>query len=460
MPDASTFRGPLRRSTVNPRYFTDDSGRAIYLTGSHTWAVMQDIWIDGEKPILTDYRGFLTMLSDYGHNFMRFWQWPQTRNARWNDQPNVFTPQCYARTGPGLANDGQPKFDLMKWNDDYFRRIRERLEMAAEYGIYASVMLFEAWGIKSATAETDPWPFYPHHPANNVNGITDNPVVDNGLAWDYFSLNCPQLLEHQKRYIRKIIETVNDLDHVMYEVANEVPFRQEAFDWMNHIADYVHEVEAKMPKRHPVGITAEGGDQLNDNLYESPADWISPSNGYMLEYRYNPPAADGRKVVVTDTDHLWGHGCEAQWVWKSFTRGLNILFMDPWQRIPGEMGYYQDGSVSTNQRYYYKNDDMRRNLGYARSFALKMDLNHCLPHGELCTSGFCLAHPGHEYLCYYPAGGAEGVSLHGHPGKFQAQWFDPATGKTHEGPTFNGDKRQAPAAPFPGPAVLYLRRCE
>ncbi len=40
--DASAFEGPLRVCPDNPRYFTDDSGRAIYLTGSHTWATLQE----------------------------------------------------------------------------------------------------------------------------------------------------------------------------------------------------------------------------------------------------------------------------------------------------------------------------------------------------------------------------------------------------------------------------------
>lgn len=29
--------GPLRPHPHNPRYFTDGSGKAIYLTGAHTW---------------------------------------------------------------------------------------------------------------------------------------------------------------------------------------------------------------------------------------------------------------------------------------------------------------------------------------------------------------------------------------------------------------------------------------
>ncbi len=150
------FHGPLRRNPANPRYFTDEAGKAIYLTGSHTWAVMQDMWLEGDEPIITDYPGFLTMLSDYGHNFMRFWQWQQVKNAPWNDRPTMFTPQPYLRAGPGTANDGLPKFDLTKWNEGYFARLRERIEQAGAKGIYASIMLFEAWGIKWAGAEHRP----------------------------------------------------------------------------------------------------------------------------------------------------------------------------------------------------------------------------------------------------------------------------------------------------------------
>jgi Family of unknown function (DUF6298) len=452
------INGPLQHNLANPRYFTDASGQAIYLTGSHTWAVMQDMWLEGDVPIITDYNAFITMMADYGHNFMRFWQWQTVKNAPWNDHPTVFSPQPYLRPGPLLANDGLPRFDLTAWNEGYFARLRERAVAAGAKGIYVSIMLFEGWGIKWATPQTDPWTFHPMNPDNNVNNISDNPVVQNGKALDFYSLRCPQLLAHQQAYIHKILGTLNDLDNVLYEVCNEVPFRQEAFDWMEHIARYVHAVEAQMPKQHPVGITAEGGDQDNESLFNTCADWISPSNGPNFEYRYNPPDGAGRKVVVNDTDHLWGHGCEVPWVWKSFTRGLNVLFMDPWQRIPGEMGYYQDGNVSTNQRYYYKYDDMRRNMGYARSFALKVHLNHCIPHNELCTSGYCLANPGQEYVCFFPAGGSDGVNLWGHRGRFKVQWSDPANGKTVEGGVIEGDTRHALAAPFRGMAVLFLQR--
>ena len=451
------FYGPLKLNPVNLRYFTDDNGRAIYLAGSHTWAVMTDMWPENEERHNMDYDSFLQMMEDNNHNFLRFWQWSfMTKNSPWNNIPTLFDPMPYERTGPGTAKDGKPRFDLTRFNEVYFERLRERIVKAADRGLYVSIMMFEAWAIKWAHDDSDPWLYYVFNPENNINGITDNPVLENRRAWDVFSLNCPQILKHQKAFIRKIINTVNDLDNVLYEICNEVPRTKEAMDWQGHLCAYIKEYEAAGRKQHMVGITAEGGDHVNEELFETNADWISPSNGWLYEYRYNPPAADGRKVIFNDTDHLWGHGCDINWIWKSFTRGMNVLFMDPWEPIPGDLDWWQDGDITRNQRYYYAWDAMRRNLGYTRNISLSYDMNKCVPHNELCTSTYCLANPGEQYVCFFPAGGFEGIDLRNTEGRFNVEWINPLTGVTFKDEPVEGEKRAAIRAPFEGPSVLLL----
>ncbi|MCI0541159.1 MAG: hypothetical protein L0Z50_38645, partial [Verrucomicrobiales bacterium] len=41
-------KGPLTVLKANPRYFTDGSGKAVYLTGSHNWDTFQR-WFEGRE---------------------------------------------------------------------------------------------------------------------------------------------------------------------------------------------------------------------------------------------------------------------------------------------------------------------------------------------------------------------------------------------------------------------------
>ena len=114
---AATATGPLRVHPENPRYFADGSGKAIYLTGSHTWSNLQDQGAKDPPPVF-DFDRYLGFMEEHHHNFIRLWAWEQARWAPWSDGkgPNpkdwFVQPNPYARTGPGTALDGKPKFDL------------------------------------------------------------------------------------------------------------------------------------------------------------------------------------------------------------------------------------------------------------------------------------------------------------------------------------------------------------
>lgn len=166
--------GPLRVHAENPRYFADASGQAILLTGAHTWNNLIDIGPD-DPPLPVDFDTYLKWLQAHGHNFTRGWTWEPTRwdtsamkSVEWRNGNHFIAPQPYLRTGPGLALDGKPKFDLEKPNPDYLQRIRERLAKAREAGIYVSVMLFEGYGVQF---QKEAWANHPMNPANNINGV-------------------------------------------------------------------------------------------------------------------------------------------------------------------------------------------------------------------------------------------------------------------------------------------------
>lgn len=430
--------GPLRVHGKNPRYFTDGRGRAVYLTGTHTWANLVDIG-PSDPPPRFDFTAYLDFLERHGHNFIRLWTWePVTWNTKQNRRDAVHTsaPQPWARTGPGKALDGKPRFDLDKFSGEYFRRLRSRVDAARKRGIYVSIMLFEGWAMQFSEGA---WAGHPFNKANNVNGL-DGDVNGDGRGLEIHELASKAVTARQEAYVRKVIDTVNGLDNVLYEISNEN--HPASTKWQYHVIDFIHKVEKAKPKQHPVGMTFQYRGGKNATLLKSPAEWISPNPDG--GYRDDPPAATGRKVILNDTDHLWGIGGNHAWVWKSFTRGYNAIFMDPY-----------DGVV-LGKRFDKKWDPIRRNMGYTLRLAERLDLARSRPMNKLASTKYCLANPPKEYVVYLPSGGAATVDLSAAKGELAVEWLNPRTGKTTRRKAVAGGAKRSFTAPFQGDAVLFL----
>jgi hypothetical protein len=430
--------GPLRVHPTNPRYFTDGSGKAIYLTGSHVWENLQDQGATWPPPAF-DYSAYLDFLQSRNHNFIRLWNWEQARWGPWTTGDDYFTPLPFARTGPGTALDGGPTFDLAQFNQAHFDRLRSRVIAARDRGIYVSIMLFEGWSIDNiGKGPGNPWPGHPFNGANNVNGV-DGDLNGDGQGEEVHTLWNSAVTSVQESYLRKLIDTVNDLDNVLYEIANESGSSGSATtDWQYHMIDFVHGYESGLPKQHPVGMTFQYPGGSNANLFNSPADWISP-NG-LGGYDTDPPPSDGSKVILTDTDHIWGEGGDSAWVWKSFTRGLNPLFMD--------------GGIETFPATNDWRESARWAMGQTRTYADRMVLASMTPRGDLTSTGYALANAGAEYLVYQSGSGGFSVTLDA--GTYTVEWFDPSSGSTSTAANVDGGGSLGFTPPFGGPAVLYL----
>src|SRR6185436_1177093 len=170
----------------------------------------------------------------------------------------------------------------------------------------------------------NPWPGHPFQRDNNINGIDGDPS-GTGEGLTTHTLNVGTLVALQEAYARQVVDAVNDLDNVLYEISNESRPGTGAEAWQGHMIAYVKQYEAGKPKQHPVGMTALYPDGNNAALYASAADWISPTDN-----PFSPTRSDGRKVILNDTDHDCGICFNEPWVWESFMQGLNVLLMDPY----------------------------------------------------------------------------------------------------------------------------------
>ncbi len=432
--------GTLRVHPTNPRYFSDDSGKAIYLTGSHTWDSLQDF------NTTFDYTEYLDFMKGMDNNFMRMWAWETPKGTPWSKQNKLATidPTPFRRTGPGLAEDGNPKYDLTQFNQAYFDRLRARVIEAKDRDIFVSVMLFQGFSVEHGSGN-NPWRYHPMDSDNNINGIAGNTNNDNE-GKEVHTLGNASVTTIQEEYVKKVIDTVNDLDNVLYEISNESG--SHSTSWQYHMIHFIQSYEtSQKPKQHPVGMTYQLKGGTNAALFNSPADWISPNGAE--GYKNSPPDSTGNKVIIVDTDHTGGIFGTREVFWKYFLSGMNSAYMDTYRGTILSLADWNRGHTAEDQ--VQVRDAMRD----TRRFAQKMNLTAMTPQRGLVDGGNVLAATGKEYLVR-----AENQSFHLNveSGTYDFEWFDQTVSEVHSTGTVT-----VPGGAFLFDApkqhmILYLKR--
>jgi len=440
--------GPLKVHPKNPRYFSDGkTDRAIYLTGSHNWANLQDLGYTDPPPAF-DWKKHLDFLTGHHHNFMRGWhcETAEVYGTEYSKPEfgNFYnSPLPFPRTGPGKALDGKPKFDLTRFNQAYFDRIRKRAIDAGNHGLYISIMFFQGWSVgQKAKKYGNAYFGHPFNAANNINGINGDRDND-GQGLEIHTLQIPAITAIQKKYVKKVIDELNDLDNIIWEIANESGKHSQ--EWQFHMIDFVKSYEAGKPKQHLVWMSSY--EIPNSALFSKAchADIVSP-NKEGPNFR-DPPEAHFNKIVILDTDHLWGIGGSAKWVWVSFVRGYHPIFMDVIVAFNPIRNPMDPKWIA-----------LRKAMGYTRMYSEKMNLAKATPQSALSSTTYCLGQPGVEYLFYQPDAGKDFIGKI-KPGRYQYEWFNPQTGKaTDKGIVKITQYEKYFDNPYKESAVIYLKR--
>jgi hypothetical protein len=446
---------PLKASTANPNYFTDGK-KAVYLTGSHTWNTLQD-WGTGDMIQPLDFSAFVNFLVQHHHNFTLLWVTelpkfcglPTTATA---PKDIVVSPFPWLRTGPGKASDGKPKFDLTMFNQAYFDRLRSRVSQLNKAGIYAGVYLFSGEWILRYRCPQDGYPFTG---LNNINGVDDQGTMSS------VTMTAPnQIIAIQDVYVKKLIETLNDLPNVLWIVSQEAP--PDSKWWNNHLISLVRSIEKKKPFQHPIGYGVQG-DNKDSVIVNSDADWIAPAS------RISPTRTIGtgnpaRKININDSDHsyweIWNDPPQKNrnYFWINFTQGNQTIFMDPYlvdyprqDRNHPLAPQHRIGSAPDPRWEMVINT-----MGYIRGYAEKMNLLAMFPMSDLSSTGHVLASK-KELLIYSASEGEFTVDLSGMKQDFSVEWMNPATGEISHQERIKGGQIIRFNPPFRGDAVLYLK---
>jgi hypothetical protein len=465
-PPAARISGPLKVS-ANPNYFMDASGAPLILNGSQTWNTVQDWGSNGSLQKL-DFDAFVKFLTAHGHNFTLLWvtelpkfcSFPSTASS----PPEItVAPFPWQRTGPGKATDGGLKFDLSKFNQGYFDRLRARTQALRDAGIYAGVYLFTGEWLNIFRCPGDGYPFTG---ANNVNGIDDG-YSSGPKGIGSITMTAPNAITRfQDAYVDKLIDTLNDLPNVLWVVSEEAP--ADSAWWNSHLIAHVRAYEARKPAQHPIGYGTliRTPDKI---IYDSDADFVKP------QVRISPTTTCGSghpkcKVNINDSDHsyfgMWKDTPQVNrnYEWENFMNGNQVLFMDPYAiYYPREernlCGSPKNMICSEPDKRY---DNFRENLGYILRYSRRLNLGRVKPQNTLASTGYCLAQTpsvGAEYLIYAPKGGSFTVNLSAMPNsrRLEVEWFNPSSGADTAGLSIaSGAGSQSFTPPFAGDAVLYL----
>ena len=411
---------PLALNADNPHYFQFRGKPEILITSAeHYGAVLNTEF---------DYVKYLDELASCGLNHTRLFSGVYVEpQGAFNIARNTLAPNPgqflapWARSDqPGYANGGN-KFDLSKWDDAYFTRLRDFLIQAGRRGIVVEVNLF------CPMYEDGQWKLSPMNAANNINDIgkCDKHAV-------YTLDKEPALLAVQEQLVRKFVTELRDFDNLFYEICNEPYFGGVTLDWQHHIVDVIAAAEKDMPQPHLIAMNIANGSQK----IEHPHPAVSIFN---FHYSYPPTAVSenyGLNKVIGENETGFKGTADAYYrheAWEFLLAGGGLFNnLDYSFTVGHEDGTfaYPASQPGGGNRIYRQQLKVLKDFLYGFDFPrLKPDhslLKSELPKGvrmQMLTDGE------RQHAIYLQGGQQVDLSLSLRAADYRIEWIDVLTGK-------------------------------
>jgi hypothetical protein len=414
---------PLRVHPENPHYFEFRGKPAVLITsGEHYGAVLNPDF---------DFRAYLDELAQHRFNHTRLFsgtyrEVPGSFNIVGNTlapAPGKYT--CpWARSDQSGYFDGGNKFDLTRWDTNYFARLKEFVRDAGQLGIVVEINLF-------CTMYGDElWKASPMNAANNVNNIGH---VDRS---EVYALKEKALTDAQLAVTRKVAQELHTFDNVYYEVCNE-PYERGGMhpDWQNRIVAAIVEAEAKVPNKHLISINHPHG------RIEKPNPAVSIYNFHSARPEFVTTNYPLNKIIG---DNETGGSARDDATYRK----------EGWQFIlaGGAIFSHLDFSFATEHPRGTFTDHkapgggspaLRKQLAALKRFIEGFEFIRMRPDTSVIKSGvpekgqaFALMEAGVAYAIYLTGRGPVELAVELPEGNYRAEWLRTRDGTTHGAQTF------------------------
>jgi hypothetical protein len=443
---AQVAANPIQLHPGNPHYFLYHGESLILITSAEHYGAVLNSDFDCLK--------YLNTLVEDGMNYTRIFTGTYfEKPGAFGIEKNTLAPAPGKALTPWARSDvpgnlgGGNKFDLDRWNPEYFSRLKAFVSAAAARSIIVEVTLF------SSIYSDSNWDVNPLNPANNINntGHIDRIKVHTLDNW--------KLLEYQRQFVRKIVSELNIFDNVFFEVQNEPygdlkeislvlnPYDSESKEhwmkrvdmatseslrWQRMVVSVIKDEEERLPKRHLIA--------QNYCNFRCPLKEIDRRVS-ILNFHYAWPEAVSlnygyERLIGFDESGFSGKddATYRRQAWRFIMAGGGLFNNLDYSFTVGN----EDGTA-INDAPGGGGSQLRSYLKVLKEFITGFDFVQMRPSNDIVihapgTTPFVLANPGHEYAVYLDGGEQCGLELRIAPGKYRAEWVDIATGKNlHSG---------------------------
>jgi len=409
---------PIRLHPDNPRYFQWRGKPTVIITsGEHYGAVLN---------LDFNYRRYLDTLAKDKLNGTRLWAGAYAETGgNFGIADNTLNPAAgrfsssWARSDqPGYA-DGGNKFDLTRWDDAFFKRLKDFVGYASKKGVVVEVNLF------CPMYEESMWSMCPMNARNNVNGLGAISRFD-PLTLD----KSGGLLGVQEAMVRKFAAELRGFDNVTFEIVNE-PYATNPpvpDNWQRHMTDVLSAAMKEWPQPFLISWNIANGSaevtsphpavSLFNFHYATPPDVVAQN------WSFHKPIGDNETGFRGTGDTAYR--AEA---WDFLLAG-GALFnhLDYSFTVGHEDGTYQYPATQPGGG----NPTLRRQFGILRDFIHRFDFVRMKPDNSVIKGGIppggtarALVEPGRACAIYVRKAAATG--------QFSARWTgcieSPVTGE-------------------------------
>jgi len=429
---------PISLHPNNAHYFSFRGKPTVLVTSAEHYGAVINLDFD--------YGPYLDDLKSKGLNLTRLWSGAYMEDAAsFGIKKNTLAPASgryigpWARSAtPGYANGGN-KFDLTKFDDAYFTRLKDFLTKASDRNIVVEYVLFCPF------YDDSQWAISPMKDSNNVNGVGN---VDRTTA---MSLNNGGLLAMQDGFVRKVAAELKDFDNIYYEIANE-PYFGVADAFQDHMIATLGDAESAFTGKH---IFARN--YCNDKCtVASPPAAISIFNFHYA----HPPDTVGlnyaaNRALSYDETGFEGTSDDVyrKEAWAFLLAGGAIFDnLDYSFTADNESGDFQPtGNVGGGSAA------LRTQLSILKHFLEQFAFVRMKPDSTVVKSGspgslYALVEAGRQYAMYMQGGTQASLTLDLPAETYFVEWTDPKAGTTLKSENFlhAGGTRQVVSPTYSG----------